>query len=608
MGDGGTAAPVRNPIGQSDPAGAAAKSTGTHTEVPTVELRTDRLTLKPGEEGTLELQLYNNSSIVEGYTTELIDAPQWLSLSTPVISVYPRREQLVRLTFSIAPSMKVEAQETRTTVRVVSQTDTGTFVDLPIVVTVPKITGPLALRAVPSLVRLTDTTTGMVRLTVLNTESNYARRIDVAGSDPENVVVFDFAAPTVMVPPWQTADVDVHFETPQLGYSESTNRQLTFSGLEHESEDAPSTVAVTVAQQRSAAPPEVPLKVRLEPRVLRVRDCAIADLDVVLDNRGAPDERKVILSGRDTEGAVQFDFRTPTLVVAPDRQVATRVSVRATPPPPGEESARTIAVIASEGDVEWQGDGSFVQITSPPPITTAEIHLEPKQICRRNRSRGRSRLIVDNRKGASWLNVNVVGTDAEGRARCAFTPSHFEIAPGQTAWGWMDVSAPIPPGGTEVTRSLTISASDGRESVETEGAFVQSAADWRPIARIVLTVLGALLVAIGAFTPWMVRLPDYYVDRLPYIEQAGDFVEQTQPGARAVVLVLAAMMLFGVTGTSGKMTKAAAVLAVTAVIGYFVFVTTREATGGPMYGAVLVVVGSAIAFVGGWLARPGGGG
>lgn len=596
--------PAREPGEVADAPDGETRASRTYTEAPTVELRADQLTLKPGDEGTLELQLYNNSSIVEGYTTELVDPPEWLSLSTPDLSVYPRREQLVPLTFSITSTSKVTAQETRTTVRVVSQTDSGTFVDLPIVVTVPKLTGPLSLRAVPSLVRLTDTTTGNVRLTVLNTESNYPRRIEIAGSDPENVVVFHFAATTVMVPPWQTTDVEVHFETPQLGYSESTDRQLTFSGAEHESEEDPTTVMVTVAQQRSAAPPEVPLRVRLEPRVLRVRDCAIADLDVVLDNRGAAEERKVVLSGRDTEGAVQFDFPTSTLVIGPDRQVATRISVRAEPPPSGEERPRTIAVIASEGDSEWQGDGSFVQITSPPPITTAEIHLEPEQIRRRNRSRGRSRVIVDNRKGAGWLNVGLVGRDSEGHVRFAFTPARFEIPPGQVAWGWMDVSAHVPEGGTEVTRPLTVSASDGRESVEAAGAFMQSAADWRPIARIALTVLGALLVAIGVFTPWMVRLPDYYVDRLPYYEQAADFVEQTQPGVRAAILLLAAMMLFGLAGTSGRLTKTSAALAVTALIGYFVFVTTREATGGPMYGAVLVVVGSAIAFAGGWLARP----
>ena len=63
------------------------------------------------------------------------------------------------------------------------------------------------------------------------------------------------------------------------------------------------------------------------------------------------------------------------------------------------------------------------------------------------------------------------------------------------------------PGRTAASRSTgrsPSSASDGARDTEASGNFVQESSDWRPLWRILLTVLGALLMIGGSFLVWNV--------------------------------------------------------------------------------------------------------
>ena len=111
---------------------------------------------------------------------------------------------------------------------------------------------------------------------------------------------------------------------------------------------------------------------------------------------------------------------------------------------------------------------------------------------------------LDNRAGAFPLAARLYGTDPEQAVRFAFRPSALEVAPGQVGVADVRVSAPRPDGGETLTRPFMIVADDGRGAVEAAGSFVQSAGDRRPLWRVVLTVLGALLVAVGCFRDWLV--------------------------------------------------------------------------------------------------------
>lgn len=581
--------------------GTAASTDASRAQVPRVELAASEAVLEPDEGATVEMRIFNTSPIVDGFRIDMVTPPAWLTLAHNEISLYPNRDESISITFGIGRDSLVPAQTIQVGLRIRSLTNPDKYAEARVKLTVPRVGGPVSIRTRPTLVRLNDETTGRVQISLDNSASNYPQRLELAGSDAEGVVRFSFSPPTVELPAGKGANVDLRFEAPALDYGQVLNRQLTISATDGEA-TVEATVAVT--QQRSEAPVEVPLRLRLEPSVLRVRDCPMADLNLIVDNRGGTRDHRLMLAGRDPEGSVRFSFRAPQILARAGQATTTRLTVEATAPQSGENATRPFTIIASEGDSETEASGTLIQVTSPAPITTASIRLEPEELRRRNRSSGRFRLVVDNSRGIAWLKVGLFGSDPEHAVRFTFSPPRFDIPPGQVAWGWVAVSGDPPVGGEEVMRKIRIDASDGRESVQAAGVFTQSTSDWRPVARIVLTLLGGLLAIIGAFTPWMVMLPDYYVDQLLELgAQTEDPVERTQPGARAAVLVLAALMLFGVTGKGGKLTRTSAVLLALSVIGYFVFVTTKVGTGGPMYGAILILAGAVLGYVGGLLAK-----
>jgi hypothetical protein len=67
--------------------------------------------------------------------------------------------------------------------------------------------------------------------------------------------------------------------------------------------------------------------------------------------------------------------------------------------------------------------------------------------------------------------------------------------------------------------------------------------------------------------------------------------------------VLAALMMWGITGKTGKLTRTSAVLLAASVIGYLLYLTVEVGTGGPMYGAILVVAGAVVGGLGGLCIR-----
>jgi hypothetical protein len=69
------------------------------------------------------------------------------------------------------------------------------------------------------------------------------------------------------------------------------------------------------------------------------------------------------------------------------------------------------------------------------------------------------------------------------------------------------------------------------------------------------------------------------------------------------MMVLAASMLIGAFGKGGKQTMSAAGAIVVAIVGYFIFLSSQVVTGGPMYGAVLIVAGALVGFFGGLMAK-----
>ncbi|TFV58163.1 hypothetical protein E4P42_12355 [Mycobacterium sp. PS03-16] len=564
---------------------------------PQIELATTEVTLSPDTAGSVDVRIRNNSTIVDAYRVDPVQPPQWLEVQQPEIRLMPNENKSVTVTFAMRPNSFVEAQTVKLPLRLCSLRDTTKFAETQVALVVPPSGPKVTITARPSVVGLEDDTSGKFQITLDNHASNHTRRVALSGSDPEDAVRFHFDSPTVEIRAGKSVTQEVRFDVPALDEGEKRSRQLTVTATEGGESDS---AVVTVDHEQSAT---LPLKLRLEPSKLRVEDCPVADLTLLVDNRDGKKDRTLRLEGRDAENAMRFTFPAPELEVKAGKVATVRFSVQAKQPPAGEQSSRDFTVVAAEGARESETSGTFLQITSDPPIRTVDLRLDPETLRRRDRTNGAYRVTIDNTDQSQWLQASLFAWDQERMMRFSFAPERFDIPPGGSAGAWLSVSAAKPPRGKEVNRAFQVELSDGTDSVTRSGAFIQTGSNWIPILRAVLTLLGGIVVGIGTLTPWMIRLPDYYMTELPKVASATDPIQQTQPAVRVMILFLAAMMMIGVAGRGGKATVSAAVLIVTTLIGYFVYVSTVEATGGPMYGAYLVGIGAVIGFAGGMLGR-----
>ena len=80
---------------------------------------------------------------------------------------------------------------------------------------------------------------------------------------------------------------------------------------------------------------DVPVGLRAEPRLLRVRDRDTAACTVLVDNSRSNRPARIRLSGSDPEQAVQFHFEPATLEVGPGESGSVQLTVTAAGPDPG---------------------------------------------------------------------------------------------------------------------------------------------------------------------------------------------------------------------------------------------------------------------------------
>ena len=236
----------------------------------------------------------------------------------------------------------------------------------------------------------------------------------------------------------------------------------------------------------------------------------------------------------------------------------------------------------------------------------------------RNRRRGRFRVTVDNTRGALPLSVWLSGTDPESAVRFTFTPSHLDVPAGNIGRAAVRVWASLPGSGNEVVREIKVKADDGVGAVEAEGRFTQSMSEILPFLRLAFTLVGGLLVVLGALRPWFLGGPTYDIGRLLELQNMADFkalgeleniqkLEMiTQPAARALMLVLAGVMMLGILSASGRFTVIAGFLAAMMMVGYVAYGMSEFHSNGPAYGALLVVLGAIIGIVGGFCIKRGG--
>ena len=140
---------------------------------------------------------------------------------------------------------------------------------------------------------------------------------------------------------------------------------------------------------------------------------------------------------------------------------------------------------------------------------------------------------------------------------------------------------------------------------------MQSASDPRPIWRVLFTLLGGLALIIGAFLPLWDGVSTTAMDI--DIDEIGEaFVGQgveLQGFERFLTAGLApiglgVLVIFGLTGRSGRLTRLAALLGRPAAGRVLRGVpAVRRVDAGPGSGAWAMIVGCILGYIGGLLAR-----
>jgi hypothetical protein len=488
---------------------------------------------------------------------------------------------------------------------------------------------PVLLRLDPSVVRVRDTKVGQLEVILDNRAGNRVRRVFLTGRDPERLVRFTFSPPSLDVLPGDIGRARIRLEAPLPEPGQEATRQVTVVAADGGKEIE---IGGTFIQLTSPKPVETPVALKLEPSLLRVRDTPTGQFQVIVDNRQGIRARRVTLVGSDPERALGFSFWPPVVEVGQGQIARSNGRVEGYPPEPGREVTRQFSVAASDGAKEVETDGTFIQATSAlPPDEPMTVRLDPSVVRVRNSSSGSCIVHADNRGGSRPRRVQFAGHDPERVVRFAFDPPVLDLAPGQIGAARVEISAPRPDGGEQLNRPFTIVASDGAREAETTGSFVQESSDRRPLWRVLLTVLGALLMVGGSFLVWNVGasfgIPAEFgpqvapnITGLEWSLPALDVASETAaPGvvlidlpnsldplvsAGAAIIALAAVALFGLVGSSGRLTRLAALVAAVGLAVFVVAVQLQPDTGQVGTGVFVIFAGCAIAFVGGLFAKP----
>lgn len=524
----------------------------------------------------------------------------------PVLEVRPGASARARLVVSAPPP---GAGEELTRTLTVTADEGGRTVET--VLTLQQATSartedPLVgIELEPSVVRVRDTQVGVTRVTLDNRAGAGWAHLRLGASDPERVVRVAFSESSVDVPPGRTTQVEARFEAPLPEVGAEVSRTVTVTAAD----GLRTSRAVGTFVQSASDSPLTTLAVRVEPSVIRVRDADGANVQVVVDNRRGRSGVRVALNGADPERIVRFTF-TPHLVdVGPGQAVAVGLRLDSLRPEPGQEVTRPFTISATDGHRSVDAPASLVQTASRSAMDLLSVRLDPSVLRLPNRSRGSLRAMVDNRQGAQPVRITMHGDDPENLVSFRFVPPMLDIGPGQVATTSVRVRAPRAPVGQQATRPFTIAASDGRASVQAEGELHQSSSQLRPWARILFTLLGGLLMIFGSFATWHAASGLTGVE-LTASRLGRPFGLQLDLGAidpvvsvGVLMIALGVLVIFGLTGPSGRLSRFAALLGALVLVALFVALALVGVSAQPAGGAVVVLLGCIAGYIGGALGR-----
>ena len=473
----------------------------------------------------------------------------------------------------------------------------------------------VTLEVVPSVVRVRDRVDAVARVVVDNSGGREWAHVRMEASDPERVVTVAWEQPMLHVPPGRTAQTEVRFEARLPAAGSETSRMITVAANDGRRR---ATSTATFVQSASDSPMTT-LAVRLEPSVLRVQDADGANGQVVLDNRRGAAGVRIYLQGSDPEAAMRFSFAEPVLDLGPGQTRAVALRIDAWRPPPGEQSNRPFTIAATDGLTAVEAAGSLNQVSSRNPIETLTLKLDPSVLHLATGRRGQLTAVLDNRAGTQPVRVSLRGDDPMNIVRFGFAPAVLDVPPGAVTTAVVTVEAPKAPNGQELTRPFTVVATDGRaETKPAEGSLTQATpvrtSYARQIWRVLLTLLGGLMIIIGS-----VLLPFRFDDdpgtALGFdADDVSDEFQLVRLGdilnfdlaflsVGLVLAILAAIMMFGLTGPKGRLTRlmafVTALLVVAIPVAFGIFSSGIQLD----IGFFVILVGCVLGYVGGLLVK-----
>ena len=306
---------------------------------------------------------------------------------------------------------------------------------------------------------------------------------------------------------------------------------------------------------------------------------------------------------------------------------------------------------AMDGRRTSTATATFVQAASASPMSTLAVRIEPSTLRVSDVDSATLQVILDNRRGLSGVRIFLDGSDPERAIRFTFSLPVVDLGPGQVVEVFLRLDSWRPPPGQEWTRQFTVTASDGYTTVDTsgslvqasspaatatvtapraasgqqvtptftiaafddrseahaQGSLIQSSEERRPLARLLLTLFGALAMILGVFLPWGASSNQRGVDLTVNTFAQAFGASLNLGGAEFVIsvglaiLALAMLMIFGLSGRSGRLSRLSALTAVLLLVGTFVAIAVAGGDIGPGRGAILVLAGCIAGYVGGVL-------
>jgi hypothetical protein len=226
-------------------------------------------------------------------------------------------------------------------------------------------------------------------------------------------------------------------------------------------------------------------------------------------------------------------------------------------------------------------------------------------------------VLVENR-GNTRTTVQLAAVDELQALTLAVSHPALSVPPG----GWASAQVRADPRAPPVVgqavmhpfRVLVRAGSDEPQSLDAQFAQAPAKApvdvNWWPVARVVLTLLGALLMVMGAAAEWERGLGGLDLTYATYVNQVFDRQLREPSGISTTlvsmglpVVVLAALAAIGVFTERGRLTRVAGMLAALLMLAVMFTLADADIEGGS--GPLVVLFGAIVAVVGGIAARVG---